>query len=73
MDDRDGGESSPQPGRRLRGDKVTVWKNTGRKEMGGKERGWKAMGGKAMRGKETGVKTKRGWRKSWVLASTRRD
>ena len=33
-DERDAMENSPQPGRRLRGGKVTGCKETGRKEMG---------------------------------------
>ena len=38
-DDRDAKESSPQPGRRLRGGKVTGRMETGRKETGRSETG----------------------------------
>ena len=38
-DERDARESSPQPGRRLRGGKVTGHRETGRKEMGCRETG----------------------------------
>ena len=43
-DERDARESSPQPGRRLRGGKVTGCRETGRKEMGQREMGRKEMG-----------------------------
>ena len=36
-DERDARESSPQPGRRLRGGKVTGCRGTGRKETGRRE------------------------------------
>ena len=49
-DDRDAWESSPQPGRRLRGGKVT-----GRRETGRKETRWKEMGGKTNGSKGRGV------------------
>ena len=65
-DERDARESSPHPGRRLRGGKVTGHretgcqekgrKETGRKEMGGKEMGVGEMGGKAKGMKVSGVK-----------------
>ena len=45
-DERDARESSPQPGRRLRGGKVTGHRDTGCKEMGRKETGRKEMGRK---------------------------
>ena len=38
-DERDARESSPQPGRRLRGGKVTGCRETGRKETGHRETG----------------------------------
>ena len=38
-DERDARESSPQPGRRLRGGKVTGCRETGCKEMGYREKG----------------------------------
>ena len=38
-DERDDMESSPQPGRRLRGGKVTGRRETGRKETGRRETG----------------------------------
>ena len=47
---RDARESSPQPGRRLRGGKVT-----GRRETGHKETGRKEMKGKTNGSKERGV------------------
>ena len=55
-DTRDARESSPQPGRKLRGGKVTGCRETGRKETGrkgtgGKERG---VGGQEGRGREWG-------------------
>ena len=49
-DERDAKESSPQPGRRLRGGKVTGHKETGRKETRRKE-----MGGKTNGSKERGM------------------
>ena len=49
-DTRDARESSPQPGRKLRGGKVT-----GRRETGRKERGRKGTGGKTTGVKERGV------------------
>ena len=59
-DTRDARESSPQPGRKLRGGKVTGRRETGRKETGGKtigvkERGVGETGGKTTGGKEKGV------------------
>ena len=65
-DTRDARESSPQPGRKLRGGKVTGRRETGRKETGRKgtggkttgvkERGDGETGGKETGGKTTGVK-----------------
>ena len=60
-DTRDARESSPQPGRKLRGGKVTGHRETGRKGTGGKttgvkERGVGDTGGKEMGGKTTRVK-----------------
>ena len=55
-DERDARESSPQPGRRLRGGKMTGHKETGQKETGRKEMGGKTTGAKEMGGKETRVK-----------------
>ena len=65
-DTRDARESSPQPGRKLRGGKVTGHRETGRKETrrkgtggkttGVKKRGVGETGGKEMGGKTTGVK-----------------
>ena len=49
-DTRDARESSPQPGRKLRGGKVT-----GRRETGRKETGRKGTGGKTTGVKERGV------------------
>ena len=49
-DTRDARESSPQPGRKLRGGKVT-----GRRETGRKETGKKGTGGKTTGAKERGV------------------
>ena len=49
-DTRDARESSPQPGRRLRGGNVT-----GRRERGRKETGRKGTGGKTTGVKESGV------------------
>ena len=59
-DERDARESSPQPGRRLRGGKVTGrmetgQKETGRRETGRKETRRKEMGGKTNGSKERGV------------------
>ena len=60
VDVRDARESSPQPGRRLRGGKVTVLretvrKETGRRETGRKETRRKEMGGNTNGSKEKGV------------------
>ena len=55
-DERDARESSPRPGRRMRGGKVTGRKVTGRKETGRNETGGKTMGGKEEGWKETGAK-----------------
>ena len=55
-DERDARESSPQPGKRLRGDTVTGGKKTGRTDMRGKDMGEKATGAKEMGGRETGGK-----------------
>ena len=62
-DTRDARESSPQPGRKLRGGKVTGRRETGRKETGkkgtgGKERGVGETGGKEKGVGETGGKEK---------------
>ena len=59
-DERDPGESSPQPGRRLRGGKgtgrrETGWKETGCRETRRKETRRKEMGGKTNGSKERGV------------------
>ena len=59
-DTRDANESSPQPGRKLRGGKVTgrreiVRKETGRKGTGGKKTGEKDRGVGETGGKEKGV------------------
>ena len=59
-DKRDARVSSPQPGRRLRGGKVTGRRETGRKETGRRETGRKEtrrkeMGGKTNGSKERGV------------------
>ena len=59
-DTRDARESSPQPGRKLRGGKVTGRRETGRKETGRKGTGGKTTGVKERgvgetRGKEKGV------------------
>ena len=51
----DASESSPQPGRRLRGGKVTGRMETGRMETGRKETRRKEMGGKTNGSKERGV------------------
>ena len=50
-DERSAGESSPQPGRRPRGGKVTGRKETGRKKTGRRETGRKETGRKEMGGK----------------------
>ena len=55
-DERDARESSPQPGRRLRGGKVTSRRETGRKETGHRETGRKETGRKKMGGKTNGSK-----------------
>ena len=54
-DTRDARESSPQPGRKLRGGKVTGHRETGRKETGGKTTGVKERGVGETGGKEKGV------------------
>ena len=59
-DERDARVNSPQPGRRLRGGKVTGRRETGRKETGHretrrKETRRKEMGGKTNGSKERGV------------------
>ena len=54
-DERDARKSSPQPGRRLRGGKVTGRKETGRRDTGRKETRRKEMGGKTNGSKERGV------------------
>ena len=51
----DARESSPQPGRKLRGGKVTGRRETGRKETGGKTTGAKERGVGETGGKEKGV------------------
>ena len=55
---RDARESSPQPGRKLRGGKVTGRRETGRKETGRKGTGGRQpeKGVGEMGGKTTGVK-----------------
>ena len=57
-DTRDARESSPQPGRKLRGGKVTGRRETGRKETGRKGTGGKTTGVKEMGVGETGGKEK---------------
>ena len=57
-DTRDARESSPQPGRKLRGGKVTGRRETGRKETGRKETGGKTTGVKETGVGETGGKMK---------------
>ncbi|KAI0239739.1 hypothetical protein LSAT2_009543 [Lamellibrachia satsuma] len=57
-DTRDARESSPQPGRKLRGGKVTGHRETGRKETGRKGTGWKTTGVKERGVGETGGKEK---------------
>ena len=54
-DNRDARESSPQPGRKLRGGKVTGRRETGRKGTGGKTTGVKERGVGDTGGKEKGV------------------
>ena len=55
---RDARESSPQPGRKLRGGKVTGRRETGRKETGRKGTGGKTTGVKERGVGETGGKEK---------------
>ena len=55
---RDARESSPQPGRKLRGGKVTGHRETGRKETGRKGTGGKTTGVKERGVGETGGKEK---------------
>ena len=57
-DTRDATESSPQPGRKLRGGKVTGRRETGRKETGKKGTGGKTTGAKERGVGETGGKEK---------------
>ena len=57
-DTRDARESSPQPGRKLRGGKVTGHRETGRKETGRKGTGEKTTGVKERGVGETGGKEK---------------
>ena len=57
-DTRDARESSPQPGRKLRGGKVTGSRETGRKETGRKGMGGKTTGVKERGAGETGGKEK---------------
>ena len=57
-DTRDARESSPQPGRKLRGGKVTGHRETGRKETGRKRTGGKTTGVKERGVGETGGKEK---------------
>ncbi|KAI0221081.1 putative 4-coumarate--CoA ligase 1 [Lamellibrachia satsuma] len=57
-DTRDARESSPQPGRKLRGGKVTGHRETGRKETGRKGTGGKTPGVKERGVGETGGKEK---------------
>ena len=57
-DTRDARESSPQPGRKLRGGKVTGRRETGRKETGRKRTGGKTTGVKERGVGETGGKEK---------------
>ena len=59
-DTRDARESSPQPGRKLRGGKVTGRRETGRKETGKKGTGGKTTGAKERGVGETGGKEKGG-------------
>ena len=58
IDTRDARESSPQPGRKLRGGKVTGSRETGRKETGRKGTGGKTTGVKERGAGETGGKDK---------------
>ena len=58
IDTRDARESSPQPGRKLRGGKVTGSRETGRKETGRKGTGGKTTGVKERGAGETGGKEK---------------
>ncbi|KAI0229959.1 hypothetical protein LSAT2_019636 [Lamellibrachia satsuma] len=60
-DTRDARESSPQPGRKLRGGKVTGRRETGRKETGRKGTGGKTTGAKERGVGETGGKDKGVW------------
>ena len=53
-DERDARESSPQPGRRLRGGKMTGRSEPGRRETGRKETGRKETRRKEMGGKKNG-------------------
>ena len=62
-DIRDARESSPQPGRKLRGGKVTGLRETGRKETGRK-----GTGGKTTGVKERGVGETRA--KEWEVGET---
>ena len=55
-DKRDARETSPQPGRRLRGGKVTGRRETGHKETGRRETGRKETRRKEMGGKTNGSK-----------------
>ena len=57
-DTRDARESSPHPGRKLRGGKVTCHRETGRKETGRKGTGGKTTGVKERGVGETGGKEK---------------
>ena len=57
-DTRDARESSPQPGRKLRGGKVTGRRETGRRETGRKGPGGKTTGAKERGVGETGGKEK---------------
>ena len=59
-DERYARESSPQPGRRVRGSKVTGRRETGRKATGRKETGRKTTGAKERGVGETGTKETRG-------------
>ena len=72
-DTRDAKESSPQPGRKLRGGKVTGRRETGRKETGRKGTGGKTTGVKERGvgetgGKERGVGETRA--KEWEVGET---
>ena len=59
-DTRDARESSPQPGRKLRGGKVTGRRETGRKETGRKTTGVKERGVGETGGKEKGWRRREG-------------